>query len=320
MKDTQSRKWLLTINNLDKHKITVDEIIKTMNTFKYRYFCLAEEVGKEGTPHIHIFIYTKTAVRFSTLKKRFPVAHIDKAYGTSSENRAYITKTGKWADTEKAETVVEGSFREYGEIPSPIEEDNPDMAQIIADIESGASNYDIITEYPKYGFKVNSIDAVRQAILSDKYRERMRAVTVTYIHGSTATGKTRSIYERFPAESICRITSYSKNGVKFDAYRGEDVLVFEEFASQIPIEDMLNYLDIYPIMLPARYNDKVACYTKVFITSNLPLSKQYVNIQANKPKTYDALLRRINYVETFHRNGKVTGKLLNKEVNIDERD
>ena len=64
MKDTQSRKWLLTINNLDKHKITVDEIIKTMNTFKYRYFCLAEEVGIEGTPHIHIFIYTKTAIRF----------------------------------------------------------------------------------------------------------------------------------------------------------------------------------------------------------------------------------------------------------------
>lgn len=37
-----------------------------------------------------------------------------------------------------------------------------------------------------------------------------------------------------------------------------NTLVFEEFHSQIPIGDMHNYLDIYPLMLPARYNDKVA--------------------------------------------------------------
>ena len=32
----------------------------------------------------------------------------------------------------------------------------------------------------------------------------------------------------------------------------------EEFNSQIPIEAMLNYLDVYPLLLPARYSDRTA--------------------------------------------------------------
>ena len=69
-------------------------------------------------------------------------------------------------------------------------------------------------------------------------------------------------------EDICRITDYGgKNGTKFDSYHGQPVLVFEEFHSQIPIAAMLNYLDIYPLQLPARYHDRTACYTTVYILS-----------------------------------------------------
>ena len=109
----------------------------------------------------------------------------------------------------------------------------------------------------------------------------------------------------------------SKSGIKFDSYSGQDVLVFEEFNSQIPIEEMLNYLDIYPLMLPARYSDKVACYTKVIITSNLPLEKQYVSEQLNKPKTYNAFLRRINYVMEYDKKRNVNKKTLHKEIQLE---
>lgn len=42
---------------------------------------------------------------------------------------------------------------------------------------------------------------------------------------------------------------------------------------------MLNYLDIYPLMLPARYGDKVACYETVYIVSNWSLEQQYETVQ-----------------------------------------
>ena len=78
--------------------------------------------------------------------------------------------------------------------------------------------------------------------------------------------------------------------------RIEDVLVLEEFHSQIPISAMLNYLDIYPLTLPARYTDRIACYTKVYITSNIPLEEQYRDIQRYQMETWRAFLRRVQNV------------------------
>ena len=75
--------------------------------------------------------------------------------------------------------------------------------------------------------------------------------------------------------------------------------MLEEFHSQIPISAMLNYLDIYPLTLPARYTDRTACYTKVFITSNIPLEEQYRDIQRVQMETWRAFLRRITNVVEY---------------------
>lgn len=291
-------------------------IEKALCKINFQYACLEREIGENGTPHIHLFIYAHSKIRFSTLKKRFPSAHFDKAYGTVSDNIAYISKSGKWENSKKSETRVDGSFREYGEKPTSLQEKSPELSLILNDIDSGMTTSEIIEEYPQHIFRVNAIDSVRQTLLADKFKDRMRAVVVTYIFGASGVGKTRGIYQKYTAENICRITTYPKSGIRFDSYSGQDVLVFEEFASQIPIEDMLNYLDVYPLMLPARYSDKVACYTKVIITSNLPLEKQYVSDQIEKRKTYNAFLRRINYVIEYDKKGKFKKKTLHKEVQI----
>ena len=83
------------------------------------------------------------------------------------------------------------------------------------------------------------------------------------------------------------------------------MLVLEEFNSQIPIEQLLNILDQYPLILPARYNDRVACFTHVYITSNLSLGEQYRAEQESRPETWKALLRRIDKVYAYHADGTV---------------
>lgn len=82
----------------------------------------------------------------------------------------------------------------------------------------------------------------------------------------------------------------------FDSYAGEDVLLLDEYSSNFKIRDLLNYLDGYPLKLPARYSNRVACYTKVYIISNLCLTKQYPDEQNRSPETFAALLRRIQNV------------------------
>ena len=59
---------------------------------------------------------------------------------------------------------------------------------------------------------------------------------------------------------------------------------------------MVNLLDIYPLTLPARYTDRIACYTKVYITSNIPLEEQYRDIQRYQMETWRAFLRRVQNV------------------------
>ena len=236
-------------------------------------------------------------MRFSTIKGRFPTAHIEKAYGSAKDNRDYIRKEGRWADTEKAETSVPGTFEEWGDLPSEKEEASPDKYRLLQSLREGMTSLEAVEDNPDRFYHYREIETVRQSILEDTYSTIMRQLEVTYLFGASGTGKTRGIFERHNPKSICRITDYGgKNGVRFDSYHGQEVLVFEEFHSQIPISAMLNYLDIYPIMLPARYNDRVACYTTVYLTSNIPLEAQYQDIQRYQLETWYAFLRRIHNV------------------------
>lgn len=300
----QSRKWTLVINHPIEAGLDHAEIAGILQKFIPTYYCMADEISATGTYHTHVFLYSTSPIRFSTLKNRFPIAHIEKAYGSAKENREYIRKDGKWAETEKAETCVVGTFEEWGELPSEKEEKTPQMFRLVQNIRAGLSTTEIIDDSPGLAFRVREIDLLRQTLTAEKYAVENRRLEVTYLYGASGAGKTRSIYDRHEAKSICRITNYrSARGISFDSYNGQDVLVFEEFSGQIPIEDMLNYLDIYPLYLPARYNDRVACYTKVYITSNLPLEKQYRTEQWDRPETWRAFLRRIHTVIEYRKDG-----------------
>lgn len=67
---------------------------------------------------------------------------------------------------------------------------------------------------------------------------------------------------------------------------------------------MLNYLDIYPLVLPSRYNNKVACYSIAYIISNWPLENKYLDAQKNDKESWNAFLRRIDKVIRYDLNKK----------------
>ena len=305
MNNAQGRKWTLVINNPLDWGFDHDKICEMLKKFFPDYFCLSDETAKTGTPHTHIFIYSKSPIRFSTLKGRFPTAHIEKAYGSVKENREYILKEGKWAESDKADTIIKGSFLEFGTAPDEQQEKSPQMSNLLNEIKIGKSTLEIIMENPNLAFRSKDIDMLRQTIKANKFSVENRDVSVNYVYGATNTGKTRMIYETHDAREINRITHYGQNGkgVIFDEYNYGSVLVFEEFHSQIPINEMLNYLDIYPLFLPARYNNKVACYTQVYITSNIGLFEQYPVEQQKEPETWNAFWRRINKIIEFTDNG-----------------
>ncbi len=291
-RERASRKYQLTINNPIEHGFSHAVIRSTLEGLSScLYWCMCDEVGQEGTPHTHVYLVFKNAVMFSTLHKRFYGAHIEQAKGSNQENRDYIRKAGKWADDPKHETNLPDTFEESGELPEEPDKRQTDSEAILAMISDGATNAEILREFPTVINRIQHIDAARQTLLEEQYRTTFRTLQVAYIWGKTGVGKTRSVMEQYGYENVFRVTNYQH---PFDGYAGQDVILFDEFRSSLPISDMLKYLDGYPILLPCRYADKVACFTKVYLISNISFDAQYPNIQAEEPETWNAFRRRFS--------------------------
>lgn len=293
----RSRKVQLTINNPDKHKDCSHPALK--EKFKLWdniiYWCMCDEVAK--TPHTHIFIQFKNPVYFSSIKKAFPTAHIEEAKGSAEDNRNYIRKEGKWADTEKETTNLKDTFEEWGAIQKTGQGRRSDLANLYQMLRDGYSNDEILAANPDNILYLHIIDKARLDISSSQYKSQRRTdLLVTYVCGVTGYGKSSFILDSHGDANVYRVTDYKH---PFDTYSGEDALVFEEYRSDLPIGNMLNYLDIYPLQLPARYNNRQACYNFVYIVSNWKLEDQYRNIQSEQPETWNALLRRIHKVRVY---------------------
>lgn len=295
-KDTQARAWQLTLNNPLTYGMTHDEIKKILNAIPSKiYWCLCDEIGEQGTPHTHVYLKTRNPLKFMTLKNKFPSAHLEKAQGTPQENRDYIKKEGKWANTEKKETNLPETFEEWGEVPKGHKGKRTDLSILFDMIEDGLSNAEILRQNPNYMKYFNIIERTRQALIEEAFQE-WRDIECIYVYGETNTNKTRTYMEKYGYKNVCRITNYSGNAV-WDSYKGQDVVIFEEYRSQLMISELLTWLEGYPnSSMRARYTDKVACYTKVILISNIPLEEQYPNVQKESPETWRAFLRRIQRV------------------------
>jgi len=298
---SQSRKWLLTINNPSNNGFSHDNIKDVLDKFKaVKYWCMCDEIGANKTYHTHLFIYGDSGIRFETVKKKFPSAHIDYCRGTSQENRDYIRKEGKWKNSVKEETNLPETFEENGTVPLERQGQRNDLIDLYDMIERGMNNYDILKTNPEYIVHIKTIESTRQVLREKEYGSKIREVEVTYCYGKTGTGKSSSILNEYGLENVYRVTNYRN---PFDGYKGEDIIVFEEFRSSIRFEEFLCYLDIYPINLPSRYNDKIACYTKIFINTNIGLDEQYRDLKREHPENWNAFIRRIHKIKVFSESG-----------------
>lgn len=310
----QSRKWMVTINNPDEHGFTHDEIIRIMSGLRGNslYWCMCDEEGDEcETLHTHIFIYRSSPFTARQISNLFPKMHRDTCYGTPQENRAYVLKDGekfnKQADGSYDYTDAKGkrhiginfsdTFYECGECPEERQGKSNATEIVLQMIRDGHSNREIVDAVPTAYKDIEKLDRTRSMYRDADYANMWRDLTVTYIFGDTGSGKTRSVMDKYGYADCYRVTDY-KN--PFDTYDGQDVIIFEEFRGGLKHGDMLNYLDGYPLLLPCRYFNRQACYTKVFIITNIPPDDQYRNIDRESQK---AFYRRIHKVVHHHAGG-----------------
>ncbi len=318
-KDTRSRKYLLTINNPIDHGYPHEQIRQNLEKLTgLDYWCMCDEIGEKGTPHTHIFICSENAMMWSTVKKYFYHADIEKANGSPFENRTYIRKEGKWKDTNKFETNLPETFEEWGEMPDEKTKKETVTEAIYRLVKDGATDAEILEQYPIAMRMLPQIVQTRQVLHKAQYSEEYRQLEVTYIWGPSRSGKTSYVIKKHGYSNVYRVTDYKH---PFDGYDGQPVILFDEFRSdicEISISAMLNYLDGHPTELPARYANRFACYTTVYIVSNIPIEKQYPDIQSYQRESWNALLRRITHIKKIDDISTQTVTAFTEDFNLDD--
>lgn len=302
-KDTQSRSWTLTFQNIETTGYSLERIAEILHSIpSLVYFCAGQELGvKTKKIHIHCYFKTLNPMKFSTLRNyTFKDADVDiqQSKGTAQENRDYCFKEGKWTgDPKEDQRLDDPNARvEWGELPVSHSGKRTDLEILVQLIKDGLSDSEIIAINANYMSMLSHIARTRQAIRADEVKDKWREIDVTYCFGATGTGKTRHYMEKEGYSNCYRITNYKPQSI-WDGYNMQDIVIWDEFRSQLSISSMLVYLEGYPnFSLSARYSDKVAMYHKCVIISNIPLEDQYQDIQRESPETWQAFLRRINHV------------------------
>lgn len=311
----QGRKWQLTINNPKTHGLDHTTIKANLEQFKgLLYYCLCDEIGDEcETDHTHVYFVLRNPCTAERINNLFPKVHRERVAGTSAENRAYVLKDGpkynKQEDGTYSYTDSSGkdhngvnysaTFEEWGEMPQEQQGKSKASETIVAMVKDGASNMEIVNAVAVAYKDLDKIERMRSMYRDASFATKWRDLEVTYIFGPSGVGKTRSVMDAYGYDSVYRVTDYKH---PFDTYDGQDVIIFEEFRGGLKHGDMLNYLDGYPLLLPCRYFNRQACYTKVFIITNIPPDEQYQGIdQASR----EAFFRRFTLISRFKADGSV---------------
>ncbi len=277
----RQRRWSLTLNNHTEAEVAH---LNGLDERYIKYAIFGQEIGEEeGTPHIQGFIHFKNAKTLTATKKFLGSDrwHLERSQGTDFENYAYCSK--------------DSLFWEIGERP---DEHGPLDAweDILQMIENGDNNRTIIRKWPSIAIRCQSAIEKYRTEFEWAEKRTWRDVDVEYIGGPTGCGKSRGVL--YNEDGSVNTDVYRATNAKnpFDKYDGEGTIVFEEFRSQYTCRDILNWIDGHPLLLPARYADRMAKFTKVVILSNWRFAEQYHTVAETSPETYKAWQRRVTTI------------------------
>lgn len=285
----QSRGWIITI---PEHDHTREEIIESLGVYTSLVGQL-EQGHQTGYRHWQLYIEHKTPISFQTLKNKLPRAHIEPRRGSKAQAYAYCMKEDSRIDDQDPIILGEIDLTDHSGRRS-------DLSQIRDRILQGGTSEEIMmdssTSAWRYPHLVDRLVHARDTTLHDQ--GNIRKIQVEYYFGDPGVGKTQWAWNNtHHFTDTYRVTEYSN---PFDEYRGQKTLILDEFTGDISLSTMLNLLDVYPCVLPARYKNKYACYTRVIILSNITPEQCY---SWETTTRQEAFLRRIHTVKHVKRQG-----------------
>lgn len=301
-----AKNWVFTINMQDAETRSAEMICWGLGPadgpqgdwYRYKedikYLHFQEEQGEVGTRHLQGIVMLKKRYTLTKMKKFHKRAHWEIMRASPQVADAY---------TRKEETrVPDGMNLTIGEMPKREIKDRDDRLADAADeldqIKAGykrPADVDSVT-LMQSGF-MQAYNALTADVLGP-YRPELKIITLV---GPPGTGKSYAIQKVFPNHGRC---IYGNCGCWFQNPTAE-VMVFEEFNGQIPLQRILQLLDPYPLALEVKGRMAPAMYKIAIITSNTspdmwyPLSNKTAednaDLAAKRKDAIHALWDRLGY-------------------------
>ena len=287
---TPSRSWFIVFNNPENHGYSgePEEILNqlrdewigdsTTRTGMWAY-C----ISAEGLRHVHM-VLEDVSIRFSTVKKAFPTAHLEPTLGSKKEAEDYIYKRGKFA--EKGEEIL--CVVKSGEIQGN-QGQRSDLKILQALIDEGKKPEEIF----EMDFAFRRYERmVREAFFQKRKKEvpPKRDVHVHLLVGQPGSGKSYTyvdLCEEYGEDEVYFMTDYAQNG-GFDHYAAEKILFMDEYKAQFPYGVLLTVLDGYKAQLHARYGNVWSLWSDVYITTVFSPESLYEMTVPESRRTMDS--------------------------------
>lgn len=264
-----------TLNNY------TEEEYETIKNWSCKYLVVGKEVGENGTPHLQGYVEWKSSKLLSTLKNLNNRIHWERRQGTALQASTYCKK--------------DNDFIEIGTISS--QGKRTDLIELKEKIFEGKAVDEVVLEDPHtYHLYGRTLNKIEELALRKKFRTEQ--TIGEWYYGETGVGKSHKAFEGFHPDTHY---VYPYDNGWWDGYKGQDIVIINDFRGQISYGELLNLVDKWPHQVRRRNREPLPFISKkVIITSSIHPDMVYKNL--SKEDKLDQLYRRFKIEELFNSN------------------
>ncbi|AJP36443.1 replication-associated protein [Avon-Heathcote Estuary associated circular virus 18] len=292
-----ARNWVFTINN----HFSIDLEEETWNN-NLKLLIAVKEVGEQGTEHLQGYLELIQPRRFSWVKERLPLAHLEKRRGSKKQAIQYCLKTislpsqqcsspSNTSDTSPQDvdstiplTIIYPPDMNLSDLYADYCRSKQTKRQILLaevrqKLSEGVDDLTIANEYfDVWVSNYRAFERYRTLITPPRNHE----VNVIVIQGPTGTGKSKWCLDNYP-------NAYWKQRSNWwDGYSGHDTVIIDEFYGWLPFDLLLRVCDRYPLLVESKGGQIQFVAKTIIITSNSVPSSWYRN------SYFDSFVRRVS--------------------------
>ncbi len=290
MIDTRGRDWCFT-----SYAESMYDKLKNCNIEKNSIYYLIYQLEKcpeTGKEHVQGFVQFKNARLMEGVKKVFKdkTMHLEQRMGSVEKAAGYCKK-----DESRLKEPIE-----LGEIKMYDNKGKRNDIQEMYDMLKCNNSIDDIREYnpSAYVKYYKAFDRIKNDIESKnigKYEE----IEINVLYGPPGTGKTRYVFDKEKPENVYKMNKSNNDNIWFDGYKGQKVLLIDDYYGWIKYGKFLEMIDNYRMQLEIKGGICYSNWSKVYITSNANIEDWY------KKGLTEAIRRRINNIYNVKEVGKM---------------